>query len=58
MGYEPKHQNNKIKCPLKFAYPEIEQECIGSKCAWWMPIQRACAINVNARSYGYLKNKD
>lgn len=58
MAYEPKNDKKiRIKCPLKFAYPEIEQDCIGDKCAWFMPIQKACAINVNARSYGYLKNR-
>lgn len=56
MGYNPQYENNnnrnklKIKCPMKFAYPEMEQLCITDKCAWWMPIQRACAINVNARN--------
>lgn len=59
MGYEPKRPEKfRIKCPLKLSYPEIEQECIGDKCAWWMVIQKACAINVNARSYGYLQNQN
>lgn len=57
MGYEPKKEKFIIKCPLKFGYPEMEQECIGDKCAWWMIHQRACAVNVNARSYGYIKNQ-
>lgn len=59
MGYEPKYEpKNKIKCPLKFSYPEIEQECICDKCAWWMIVQRACAVNVNARSYGFIQNQN
>jgi hypothetical protein len=48
-----KHAENgnvfKIQCPLKFSTPECGTECIGINCAWWMPIQKACAINVNAR---------
>jgi len=39
----------KIECPLKFSTPECGKECIGINCAWFMPIQKACAINVNAR---------
>jgi len=44
-------ENNKLKieCPLKFSTPECGTECIRINCAWWMPIQKACAINVNAR---------
>lgn len=48
-----KHTENKnklkIECPLKFNTPECGTECIGINCAWWMTIQRACAVNVNAR---------
>jgi hypothetical protein len=48
-----KHTENtnffKIQCPLKFNTPECGTECIGLDCAWFMPIQKACAINVNAR---------
>lgn len=54
MGFNPEEKKCRIKCPLKFGYPEIEQNCIGLKCAWWMPIQKACAVNVNARSYGFI----
>lgn len=60
LGFDPNKKNNKkinIKCPLKFGYPEIEQECIGNLCAWFMPIQKACAVNVNSRSYGYIKHQ-
>jgi hypothetical protein len=39
----------KIECPLKFSIPEYSTECIGINCAWFMPIQKACAMNVNAR---------
>ena len=48
-----KHTKNKgsfeIQCPLKYSAPENGIECVQEKCAWWMPIQKACAINVNAR---------
>jgi hypothetical protein len=39
----------KIICPMKFSIPENGIECDQEKCAWWMIIQKACAINVNAR---------
>lgn len=39
----------RIECPYKFCTPELDTECIKDKCAFWMPIQRACAINVQAR---------
>jgi hypothetical protein len=38
-----------IECPLKFSTPECGTKCIGLGCAWFMPIQKACAVNVNAR---------
>jgi hypothetical protein len=41
----------KIECPLRFNAPESGTECIQEYCAWWMIIQKACAINVNARQY-------
>lgn len=52
MGYTPKiYETNKLKieCPLKYAMPEIKVRCTQEKCAWFMIIQRACAINVLAR---------
>ena len=57
MAFEPKKPENKFKiqCPLKFNTPELGVECIQDKCAWWMITQRACAINVNARIYGFVK---
>jgi hypothetical protein len=38
-----------IQCPMKFSVPENGVECIQEKCAWFMPVQKACAINVLAR---------
>lgn len=52
MGYTPQHeQRNKlgILCPLKHLNQEEFDFCIQEKCAWFMIIQRACAINVLAR---------
>jgi hypothetical protein len=57
MGFEPviilKQKQSKnwieIKCPLRFAYPEIDQTCIKEICAWWLPIQKACAVQVLSR---------
>ncbi|OGS40566.1 MAG: hypothetical protein A3K77_06025 [Euryarchaeota archaeon RBG_13_31_8] len=58
MGYEPKKpNNNNLKCPMKFSYQEIEQYCEGLRCCWFMPIQRACAINCIARLEGLIKGK-
>lgn len=52
MGYEPKINKNDlgIKCPL------LQKDCIQEKCAWWMYIQRACAVNVIARDNIFTKN--
>ena len=47
-----------LECPLKFSTPECGVQCIKDGCAWWMIQQRACAINVNARSYGYIQNSN
>ena len=57
MGFTPQLQNKfiKIQCPLKFNTPENGTECITEKCAFWMPIQKACAINVIARIHGLMK---
>lgn len=61
MGFEPviilkKPQSKninwiEIKCPLRFAYPEIDQTCIKELCAWWLPIQKACCEQVKARGF-------
>lgn len=59
MAFEPEYEPKpkfKIECPLKFNVPEIETECIRENCAWWMMHQKACAVNVNARIYSYVKN--
>lgn len=59
MGFNPKkpeNNYNKIECPLKFSTPELGTECIQESCAWFMINQRACAVNVNARIYGYVKS--
>jgi hypothetical protein len=59
-----KHQKNYkreneliLKCPFKFnsAVTSGDSECIKDKCALWMIQQRACAINVSARVYGYVQ---
>ncbi|GEM_PF-4545655 len=54
----PKRNMFVVECPLKFCVPENGMECIGENCGWWMPIQRACAVNVSARSYGYIKEQN
>ena len=58
-----KHQNGKekeeltLQCPVKFngAVQSGNCECTKDKCAWWMIQQKACAVNVNARIYGYVQ---
>lgn len=54
MAFEPQKENGKkwidFKCPLKFGYPELEQNCIKEKCAWWLKIQKSCSIPI--LSYG------
>lgn len=42
-----------IECPLKYSIPENGVECVQEKCAWFMIMQRACAVNVNARNKNY-----
>jgi hypothetical protein len=39
----------KIQCPLKYCTPENGIDCVQEKCAWFMILQHACAINVQAR---------
>jgi hypothetical protein len=60
-----KHQNGYVKeeefilqCPFKFnsAVTTGDCECTKGKCALWMIQQRACAINVSARVYGYVQS--
>jgi hypothetical protein len=43
------HNKLRIECPLKYSVPENGIECVQEKCAWFMMIQKACAINVQAR---------
>jgi len=40
-----------IKCPLLFQFPELDQTCKKELCAWWLPIQKACAVQVLARGF-------
>jgi hypothetical protein len=52
MSYNPKYKNEnklKIECPLKYSTPENGVECVQENCAWFMILQRACAVNVLAR---------
>lgn len=63
MSYEPNYKKNKLKiqCPFRFfliVHPEIPEgtQCINIECALWLPIQKACAIQVLARGYDS-KNK-
>lgn len=54
-GYEPKRPQNRlhIKCPFRF-FMEIQgsnSDCIGIECALWLPIQKACSLQVVARGF-------
>lgn len=40
-----------LQCPFKFSTPENGLECVKSKCALWLYIQKACAIQVLARGF-------
>jgi len=46
-----------LQCPFKFnsAVTSGDSKCTKDKCAFWMIQQRACAINVSARVYGYVQ---
>ena len=54
-GYEPKKPQNKlhIKCPFRFFMESqgFTSECINLECALWLPIQRACSLQVIARGH-------
>ena len=57
-GFEPKKPQNKnkfvmIHCPFRFFMESqgFSSECIGFECALWLPIQRACSLQVIARGY-------
>lgn len=58
MTYEPivksviKRRKTVLLCPFKFSnsIPE-DKDCIKGDCAFWLPIQRACCIQVLARGY-------
>ena len=53
MGYNPQYEKKQfqLECPMKYSTPENGVNCVKSVCAWWMPIQRACCKNVQARQY-------
>lgn len=58
MGYEPKRvikNKLKIQCPFRFSLEQTEfkSECITDKCALWLPIQRACSLQVIARGVAF-----
>ena len=62
MGYEPKKpEKNKlrIRCPFRFVLETnstIEESyCITNECALWLPIQRACSLQVIARGKAFPK---
>lgn len=64
MGYEPKKpEKNKLKilCPFKLANPDLtnnpDRECETCKCALWLPIQRACSLQVIARGNAFLEGE-
>lgn len=50
--YEPrKDKKIVLYCPFKFSCPENGIDCVQDKCALWLPIQKACAIQVLARGF-------
>lgn len=51
MAYEPEPEEY-VFCPL------IHNECKKYRCAWWMQIQRACAVQVIARIHGVLRQEN
>lgn len=55
MAFEPQLQEKRRKvCPLKLCVPELPQDCIGSKCMWFMNMQDECAVKMLARLAGNL----
>ena len=58
-GYEKEkeYKSLTLQCPFKFnsVVKSGDCECTKDKCALWMIQQRACAINVSARVYGYIQ---
>jgi len=64
MSYEPKKSiKNKlrIRCPFRFVLEtnsSIEESyCITDECALWLPIQRACSLQVIARGISFPKGE-
>lgn len=55
----PKSKNENwidIFCPLRFSL--VNKECLNIKCAWFLPIQRACFVQVFARGNAFpINNK-
>jgi len=52
MAYEKNNKNKlHIKCPFRFFMESegFDSDCIVGKCALWMPIQKACSLQVIAR---------
>ena len=54
-AYEPKYNKRfiKIQCPFRFFMESqgFSAVCIKEKCALWLPIQRACSLQVIARGH-------
>jgi hypothetical protein len=44
MGYTPKNPKIVRECPFKFSVPENGIECTKEKCAFWLTLQKRCAI--------------
>jgi len=54
-AYEPKRNKNfiLIQCPFRFFMESqgFKATCIRANCALWLPIQKACSLQVIARGY-------
>lgn len=62
MGFEPKIKDRnrlKIQCPFRFILEQdgFKADCIGYKCAFWLPIQKACSLQVIARGISFPKGE-
>lgn len=58
--YEPKQVSKnknrlKIKCPFRFFMEQsgFNSYCITGECALWLPIQKACSLQVIARGKAF-----
>lgn len=55
MGYEPKINRIKLLCPFKFNLNPCY--CETYKCALWLPIQKACSLQIIARGIAFPKEE-